>query len=196
MSRARRRADRINEEVSILDVLASYGYEIHTGYDGEQQFRCDLHGTGHDNKPSARVYPDSNSTYCWACDRSRDPIAYVIEKEGVEFMDALKRLEDKYGLPPLPWEDDDFKKNAADGTEKLVEEALSFDTSYEDDKRRVKRFLDTITQERDLDLITTVKLWEAFDKVTYLVEHEVVPEPKGQKVLHDLLDRAKEKVIA
>lgn len=133
---------------------------------------------------------------CFACDRTRDPIAYVMDKEGKGFMDALKALETRYGLPPLPWEGDDFKKNVAEQTQQMVEEALAFDTSYEDDKHRVKRFLDTLTQERDLNLITTVKLWEAFDKVSYLVEHEVIPEPKGQKVLRDLLHRAKEKMSA
>ena len=63
--RAKAAADRIRETASILDVLAHYGYHVRDdGGHREQQFPCDLHGTGRDNKPSARVYPESNSWYC------------------------------------------------------------------------------------------------------------------------------------
>ena len=63
--RAKAAADRIREQVPILQVLASYGYRVRVDGGGrEQQFSCDLHGTGQDNKPSARAYPDSASWYC------------------------------------------------------------------------------------------------------------------------------------
>lgn len=63
--RAKAAADRIRELVPILEVLVTYNYRVRAdGGEREQQFQCDLHGTGKDNKPSARVYPESNSWYC------------------------------------------------------------------------------------------------------------------------------------
>jgi intein/homing endonuclease len=65
MSRAKQRADRIRQDIDIVQVLADYGYKVNPGGgDREQQFSCDLHGDGSDSKPSARVYPSSNSWYC------------------------------------------------------------------------------------------------------------------------------------
>ena len=63
--RAKQRADRIRDTVDIVDVLAHYGFRVRPdGGHREQQFSCDLHGTGQDQKPSARVYPHSHSWYC------------------------------------------------------------------------------------------------------------------------------------
>ncbi len=104
MGRAKESADRIRSEVPIVEVLYEYGYQVHPdGGDREQQFSCDLHGDGADTKPSARVYPDSSSFHCFACGRSRDAITLVREKENVSFWGAVKWLEAKYNLEPLPW---------------------------------------------------------------------------------------------
>lgn len=105
--RSKKRADRIRSEVSISDLLHDLGYRVHADPGGrQQQYACDLHGDGSDGKPSARVYPGSNSTYCFACGRARDPIQFVREKVGKDFFQALHYLEDKYGLAPLLWEEE------------------------------------------------------------------------------------------
>lgn len=196
MSRAKRRADRIKEEVSILEVLAQYGYSIHTGYDGEQQFRCDLHGTGHDNKPSARVYPDTNSTYCWACGRSRDPISYVMEKEGKEFMDALYALESRFNLSQLPWEDDDFVKKESPKIVEEVEEALAPETTLQEDQQRLEKLLLMLTHERSLPLGRVLDLWEGLDRIAYYAGEGMVSESAAQQALIKLLSKAKEPVCS
>lgn len=65
MANLRKRIDRIKRVVEIEDLLADYGYKIHGGGGHrEQQFQCDLHGDGRDGKPSARMYPESQSWYC------------------------------------------------------------------------------------------------------------------------------------
>ena len=108
MSRSRKSAERIREEVPIIEVLADYGYDVDTrGGDREQQFSCDLHGDGQDSKPSARVYPDNNQFFCFACGRSRDVLALVMEKEALSFWDAIRKIEKRHGLSPLPWEPDE-----------------------------------------------------------------------------------------
>jgi hypothetical protein len=196
MSRAKKRADRIREEIPIQRVLEDYGYQVDAGYDGEQQFPCDLHGDGNDNKPSARVYPDSSSWYCWACDRSRDAIELVREKEGMEFWDALKKLEDKYNLTPLPWDDDDrseadARRKPKPNVEQEIAAALDPTKTFEDDRRRVFRLLEGVTTDHDRPFHIVVSWWEAFDKVCYLVQKGQLAEKAGREGLQRILNKVK-----
>lgn len=134
---------------------------------------------------------------CFACDRTRDPIAYVMEKEGVGFMDALRRLEDWYTLPSLPWEDDDRKpqNTVPVNPTKVVDAVLDAEATYDEDRHRVERFLLNATRERDLDLDTAVRSWEAFDKVSFLVDRQQLGEDKARQVFNQLLDRVKARMI-
>lgn len=196
MSRTRRRAERIREEIPIQRVLADYGYDIDPNYDGEQQFSCDLHGDGFDMLPSARVYPDSASWYCFACDVTRDTIQTVRDKEGIEFFPALKKIEQRYGLPSLPFEEgeDDYKKGAAHGAAKEIAGLLDPSKSFEDDQKRVQTLLDGFTVDRDLPMDDALKLWEAFDKISYYVHKQILSEENGRVALAKIRKRALEKV--
>jgi hypothetical protein len=138
-------------------VLVSYGYQVQD-VDRTQQFPCDLHGDGSDGKPSARVYPDSNQFYCFACRVSRDPIQLTREKEGLDFLPAIEKLEHDYGLPPLPWEDGDREEQPRDVV------AAVLDAPYVDPVRtRCERILKALTIERTEPMGKVLKLWEAFD---------------------------------
>lgn len=195
MSRARQRADRIHNEIPISQVLSDYGYAIHSGYDGEQQFSCDLHGDGTDNKPSARVYPESASWYCFACDRTRDAIQTVREKEGLDFWGAVKALEQRYGLSRMEYEEEaESQRPPAQGVVEEVEDRTSTTkaTTWEDEHRRTWKFLDGLTVDKVLPLPTLLKLWEAHDKVSYLVQKGGLPEEKGKEAIEKVLNRAKE----
>jgi len=148
-------------------VLSDYGYHVRPdGGDREQQFSCDLHGDGHDNKPSARVYPESSSAYCFACGRSRDAIQWAMEKEGLEFWDALKVLEERYRLPPLPWEDGDDDARAP-LISSQIEVALDPTTTFAADSDRLSRLLDILTEERECSMAEILSAWEAFDAVCW-----------------------------
>ena len=163
MSRSERRAQRIREEVRIDRILASYGYHVQPNVDREQQFSCDLHGDGTDSKPSARVYPHSNSWYCWACARSRDAIQTLREKEGLSFNQALDKLERDYGLPSLPWEDGDWETAPVNPVNDVL------DAKYTDPVRnRVEKILRSLTVERTEPLAKVLKLWELFDRARTL----------------------------
>ena len=177
MGRARESADRIRAEVPIVDVLYDYGYRVHPdGEDREQQFACDLHGDGSDSKPSARVYPESASFHCFACGRSRDAITLVREKEGVEFWQAVKMLEAKYGLPPLPWSGPDEKSEPK--MEARVTEALQRDHSQTVDQvfTRIDRLVDSCCRERAVTPDQCAAWWEARDKVFYLHKEGKITE--------------------
>ena len=188
MSRARKRAERIREEIDISRVLSDYGYTVTPGYGGEEQFSCDLHGDGNYSMPSARVYPDSNSWYCFACDRARDAIETTREKEGLGFWDAIKLIENRYGLPRLPWDDEDredWEERKRRQVKAVDEVAAALDPSrtYEDDRRQVVKLLESTTVDRDLPVQTVAMLWEAYDKIVYLVSQERITEAIGRTQL-------------
>jgi DNA primase len=167
MSRSRKSAERIREEVPIIEVLADYGYDVDTrGGDREQQFSCDLHGDGQDSKPSARVYPDNNQFFCFACGRSRDVLALVMEKEALSFWDAIRKIEKRHGLSPLPWEPDE--EDATPTPSKALEKALDTTETPEQALLRLDRFLQGLTTERSLGAVKCAGLWEAHDRIASL----------------------------
>jgi len=177
VSHSRRRADRIRASIPMVRVLYDYGYAVHPdGGDREQQFQCDLHGDGKDGKPSGRLYPSSNSMYCFACGRSRDSITLTMEKEGVKFPDACLKLEKRYGLPALPMVDgDDEEDDSTDIKASLAETPVSF----EDAVKRTERFLRLLTEDRSLPMGDTLRLWSNFDRVRHGVANEGWDEPRG-----------------
>lgn len=155
MSRFHRRVDRIRKDVPVDDLLSHYGYRIVPGMGREQQFSCDLHGDGTDGKPSGRYYPESNSWYCFACRKARDPIQTVREKEGCDFGTALSFLEAKYNLPPLPWEEGDSEQD----TWSLFRPESPDPESH---KNRAKRCLQSALSERSLSFE---------ESMSYLIEY-------------------------
>mgnify|MGYP003965486525 FL=1 len=156
-----KRADRIKEEISIESVLQGYGYDVYEG-GGEQQFRCDLHGDGQDNAPSARVYPQTSSWFCFACGKSRDAISTVLEKEGLSFSESCTLLEKKYGLSG--WvqtrKKDLYVEENTDKNPNTIE--------IENLAKRTHQILKDKTTKREIELSTAIKLWEAFDLIKSL----------------------------
>ena len=175
-SRSRRRADRIRATVSMARILADYGYPINPdGGDREQQYPCDLHGDGRDGKASGRLYPTSNSTYCFACGRARDGVAFTMEKEGLKFNEALDKIERRYALPPLPHSVED----EGDDSESIESMLAEKPASFEDESKRTEKFLRTITRNRALDMIVTLQLWAEFDRIQHGVSHESWADARG-----------------
>ena len=191
MSRSRRRADRIRSEIPITSVLNDLGYAVRIdAEDREQQFSCDLHGDGLDNKPSARAYPDSNSWYCFACNKSRDAIQTLREKQGLGFSDACKILEASYGLPELPWLEEDQWVNPQSEFDALISPALTFEQS----QQRVFSLLDTQVEDRILNLESILGLWEAYDLIVWHVEENLWDGKKGIESMSRLRGKALQKI--
>jgi len=90
--------DLILEKVPLSEVLQSYHVEF--SYDpnkaDEVQFKCPIHGT--DNKPSARFYRETQTCYCWFCQKRWDVISFIGDKEGLNFVGSIKYIIDKYKL--------------------------------------------------------------------------------------------------
>lgn len=131
---------------------------------------------------------------CFACDRSRDAIETTREKEGLDFQGALKLLESRYHLPPLPWDDDD-RQEAQDrkqhnNTVAAVGELLDPARTIEQDQRAVERLLFGATVDRDLPMLDVIKFWEAFDKIHYMLDQRRIDEQaarQGLRRVHDLV---------
>jgi len=156
-----KRSERIKDKIPIVRVLSDYGYDVYEG-GGEQQFRCDLHGDGSDNAPSARVYPESNSFFCFACGKARDSIALVMEKEGSDFNKSCTLLEKKYGLPV--WE---YKKKK----DPFESDQPNLPDNRNILEKRVGNRLYMLTRERAVEYDLILKLWEGYDLLCSL-EHQ------------------------
>lgn len=196
--RTTRRIDRINKAISIIDLLVDYGYHVHSGGDREEQFPCDLHGDGMDGKPSARVYPDSSSWYCFACGTSRDVIQTVREKEGMGFLDALKHLEKKLNLPPLPFEDGDYESPATLGDQVTADanrEGGPRVHTFEGAQTRLKTLLDRHTDDRELPLQVITTFWEGFDRVCFEVRDKQRTEGDGIVLMSALWKRLRKRIL-
>lgn len=196
--RLRARANRVKEECDLGALLQEYGYDVVPDRQREQQFACNLHGP--DNKPSARLYGHNNTTYCWVCQKTRDPISYVQEIEQVSFKDAIEMLEKKLGLPSLPWSDD-LKREVK--VEDEIDEITRRHVSYEDERDRLRKILDGLTGDRldegsegNLDAQTLLAFWEVFDRIDYGVARENWSEAKGaaglEKLRHRVMTKLKE----
>ena len=173
MSRAR----NIKDNTSIVEVLADLGYHVHAhGGDREQQFSCDLHGDGSDSKPSARVYPDSNSWYCFACGKVRDAISTVREKWGYSFPEACKYLEDKYGV--------DYTPSAySQGSETEAEEDRT-QAQWEQEIKRTEALLTNFSRDFQ-DRSWLIPLWEGFDYLTWQNQKKGLTPLKGLESLRE-----------
>jgi len=155
-----KRSDRIKEKIPLLSVLAYYGYDVGSSQDREYQFRCDLHGDGSDNAPSARVYPSTNTWYCFACGKIRDAVSTVMEKEGLDFSNACRALELKYNLPLWAWKETDPYEEA---------ESKTRETSDLDHlKKRINSKLSEAIKARSLSLEQSLRFWEAYSMLDIL----------------------------
>ena len=189
VGRSRRRADRIRADVPMARVLHDYGYAVNPeGEDREQQFPCDLHGDGSDGKASGRLYPSSNSMYCFACGRARDAVSLAMEKEGLKFHDALDRLEKRYGLPTLP---DDGSDDEEERTQTVADVLAEHPVPYGEAVERADRFLRRLTTARALPMDETIRLWWDLDRARHGVTNEAWPDAKASAAVDAVRNAAR-----
>lgn len=86
------RAVPLAEVLSTLD--PQYGTLSET-----QQVPCPVH---EDRHPSARFYADTNSLFCFTCQKTFDPISLVQAKLGLSFTDAIAWLDQAFDVLPIP----------------------------------------------------------------------------------------------
>lgn len=79
---------RVKENVSLLDVIQSYGIALKKK--GNRYWACcPFH---HEKTPSFSISPDDGFYYCFGCHESGDVITFIEKMDNVAFPDAVARL--------------------------------------------------------------------------------------------------------
>ena len=83
--------EEIKNRVELTDVLTRYGVKLN-----KDNFACcPFHS---EKTPSFRVYGDRKKYHCFGCGKGGDVITFVMDYFNVEFKEALKILDNEYGL--------------------------------------------------------------------------------------------------
>lgn len=124
---------------------------------------------------------------CFACDKTRDAIETVRAKEGVKFWEAVKLLEQAYGLDPLPIDYSETQEQP--GAVSQLATLLDPSRTFEDDAARIQRYLDTCVKNKDLPLDQILRFWEAYDEISHHTYTGEWSQDKGRAMLQVLMQR-------
>lgn len=69
----------------IEQLMTKYGLENRHG-----QIHCPFHGD--DRSPSLKLYYNTNTWFCFGCNNGGDVIDFVMKKQGINFISAVKQL--------------------------------------------------------------------------------------------------------
>lgn len=190
----RARVKHLKKYVPIRSVLKHYHIELRLT-DQEEQYPCPLHGDGQDQGYSGRVYPETDSTYCWGCQQARDQIKWVQDRESVSFMDAIHILEKAFEVPALPdiYEFYDNSGGESQGSSRAEngntltnkikslldnsEEQVSFEYIEKKIMRAIEDYPERIGIERAL------KMFYVYDSVLYDIHRDSLSPEDGKKIL-------------
>ena len=87
-------ANEIKRSVSMLEMLAAYGFET----DRKGFTCCPFH---HEKTASFKAYPGDRGYHCFGCGESGDVITFVKRYFNLNFIDTLKKINEDFrlGLP-------------------------------------------------------------------------------------------------
>jgi hypothetical protein len=90
--------DLLVEKLDLADVLLKYNvkFQFDPHLTNEVQYKCPIHGR--DNKPSARLYNNTKSCYCWVCRKAWDVVSFTKEMEKLSLNEALQYLVNRYHI--------------------------------------------------------------------------------------------------
>jgi DNA primase len=85
----------IKQRLSILSVLSHYNLKP----DRSNHIKCPFH---EDDKPSCRIYTETNTFHCFGCGTKGDTIEFIQKKEGITKHEAILKAQNFIGLPTEP----------------------------------------------------------------------------------------------
>lgn len=189
------RVTEIHRHLSAFDVLRRHGVELRSSSDREEQFSCPFHGS--DNKPSARIYPEStrgpSHAWCFVCQERWDAISLWRKFNGgaeLPFARALSQIEQACGIqtPEMPAE----LRGGGDTGPSL--DLATFDTFYELCERRL--MLAKAAYQKLDDMIGFLSACSLLDKLRYRVDKQQLSPEQGTTALEQLLAKIGKKVQA
>jgi DNA primase len=89
--------EQIRDAIDIVDLVGGY---LELRRQGRIYVaHCPWHD---DSRPSLQVNPERQSWKCWVCDIGGDVFSFVMQREGVEFREALTMLAERAGIALTP----------------------------------------------------------------------------------------------
>lgn len=85
---------RIKDSNRIDDIMRQYVTLKRSGH--IYKCLCPFHS---ERTPSCTVYPDSESFYCFGCGAGGDVITFIMKIENLDYIEAVKYLAEKSGIP-------------------------------------------------------------------------------------------------
>ncbi len=95
-----------NEQVSIVSVCQMFGLDLpdDIGTARSRKVACpfgELYHSDHGVSPAMRIYPDTNSAFCFSCSTYYTPVSLAAQAMGCTRTTAATRLLDRVGYRPL-----------------------------------------------------------------------------------------------
>lgn len=167
----------IKTAISIYDVLDMYDIRYYNkGI--EEHIRCPFHL---DSDPSCRIYPDVNKLHCYgACARSYDILDLVMHNEGCTLPEAIKFLQEKFGVMELKADYTSKFWQTLGAVKKREEKREKLDLAFAMGKEAIHKYWN-----RCNPLIFS-DLWIEFDKLVLAIKAD---EKVSVKALQDWYDR-------
>ena len=132
--------------------------EVAERYTGQRivrnRIRCPIH---HGSDLNMRIYP--KSYYCWVCHAAGDQIQFVQSVLGLSFQDAMRRINDDFGLGlPIGAEPSDAERNRlAELNRKIAEHRRLEDARLSDAEARERMAADWVGLLHQVEIICREK---------------------------------------
>jgi DNA primase len=109
----------LKSRLPILQVLAYYKIQP----DRHHQILCPFHP---DDKPSCKIYPETNTYHCFACGKTGDVIQFIQDKEGCTKHEAILKAESFINPPAIPTPKPEKPQPKPEPTEKPFTELFGY----------------------------------------------------------------------
>lgn len=157
--------------------------------DHEHVIPCQFPGHADRNKPNLRIYPDTNSVYCWGCNTGADPIKLHQMLRGIARpIDAIKDLAEAYHIDmDPPTQEEQERLDAQARREAVLEIATAF---YHRQLMDFPAALDYLTKERGftMETIQSQRLGWANRKLTAAIGGQAEQLKERGLSLQDFID--------
>lgn len=140
----------VKEHISIVEVVGRYTQLQRRGQ--RLAGRCPLHN---EKTPSFYVDDTKGLFHCFGCQKGGDLIQFIMDVEGMEFIDALEFLADLAGVELPRYKGSGPGRDVIEGLRTIYNEAVAF---YQQNLRRAKPAKDYLQQRGLKD--STVQLFK------------------------------------